>query len=373
MRQTPDRGKAAMDDYSVFFSTDIGLRRTENQDQVAAIRVNVNPSIGHSFIIIALSDGMGGMRDGKLCANKAIASFFYSAISNRHLDAEKRLELAAHAANNAVGELFNGTGGATLSVVCIGGDNKINTLNVGDSRIYATVEKPNREVIRLTVDDSLEELVGGHGKELLQFIGMGEGIKPHINNIHSDVKNIVITSDGIHYVDQGTFYKILINSNTPSVAIDRLSALARWCGSPDNASLSIVDVGAALNSLQDIRDAGVEIADSFTSTNFLWIRESSLDEEIAKKNENFPYKRADILDKNCEDCEVDPRHVDANENHDDEVKNNIPTEKKADHDSGPKQSPQKRKRKPRAPKEKKVESSNPQLLIEIDTKLISDN
>jgi hypothetical protein len=63
-------------------------------------------------------------------------------------------------------------------------------------------------------DDSLEAL-GGRGKGLLQFIGMGESIKPHIHEVDSINENIILTSDGIHFISHNAFEEILLNSPNP--------------------------------------------------------------------------------------------------------------------------------------------------------------
>lgn len=93
---------------------------------------------------------------------------------------------AVSAANESVFRFAGGKGGATLSAVVLGGGGAAFVAHVGDSRVYSF--GPNMRVERLTKDDSLAEAVGGHGRELLQFIGMGPEMQPFISEIPSGSK-----------------------------------------------------------------------------------------------------------------------------------------------------------------------------------------
>jgi PPM family protein phosphatase len=272
-RPSPDRSMHAPGDMPVVVSSDLGQSRRENQDRVAVMRVSPGGNT-KPFIAIALADGMGGMRDGTLCAVMTISSFFFGLIKFRGLPPESRLERAAALANDDVFAFTGSQGGATLSAVLFTPDNEPLALNIGDSRIYAThgLEKETG-VRRVTVDDSMEEAIGGHGKELLQFIGMGRGIQPHLHPLETDTKRILITSDGVHFINNSTIYDLIINSADSKQLVERLGALVRWCGAPDNASMVVTSISAVQKAFWLNDEPVVQIWDHSGSLDITWLKE----------------------------------------------------------------------------------------------------
>ncbi|MFL9951953.1 protein phosphatase 2C domain-containing protein [Paraburkholderia nemoris] len=249
-------------------ATDIGASREENQDRVGAMRVYPQSRTAEPFIVVAVADGMGGMRDGAGCAARTLAVFFASMADTEIADPVRRVEFAAHQANAAVFDLYGGSGGATLSAICVALTGKAALVNVGDSRIYGGSEKDAPPIQRLTVDDSLEEAVGGHGRELLQFVGMGDGLKAHVSLIKPDTQRLLITSDGIHFISHDALCDIFWKAPDIYRAAERLTAMARWCGSPDNASLAVVDLKRLRDDFGSATDASVSVWDSFSSAEF---------------------------------------------------------------------------------------------------------
>ena len=261
--------------------TDVGLVREENQDRVAAMRVNANSALSQPFLVIALTDGMGGMANGAECAARALAAFFNAVIRFRHKPAKERLAVAAGEANRFVYEYSNGNGGATLSALLVDVDQQVFTLNVGDSRIYALCKGGEEKALRLTTDDSLEEVVGGHGKELLQFIGMGDGLIPHVSKPSENLERVVITSDGVHFIGSELLSDILQHSEKHGEVVDRLITLAKWRGAPDNASAAVVFLKPLLNSFPRSEESGVEIWDSFGALHVMWVKQDQFDQRNA--------------------------------------------------------------------------------------------
>lgn len=169
-RSAPNRALNQCFDLPIVLATDIGLQRSENQDRVAALRINSKGSGGRPLIAVAVVDGMGGMRDGGQCATLALSSFFFALTLYRGFDLYRRATAAIAYANDQVFKFASGKGGSTFSALLIDHDRRPLLINIGDSRIYAF--GGNSPVERLTRDDSLAEAVGGHGRELLQFVGM---------------------------------------------------------------------------------------------------------------------------------------------------------------------------------------------------------
>jgi PPM family protein phosphatase len=243
-RAGPERSVNQCFDLPIVLATDIGLQRSENQDRVAALRIGTRTSGGQPLIAVAVADGMGGMRDGGKCATLALSSFFYALTIYRGHDIQRRANAAISYANDEVFRFAAGKGGATLSSMLLDHELRPFIVNLGDSRIYGF--GAGTKVERLTRDDSLAEAVGGHGRDLLQFVGMGEGMQPHVQAIATGIRNLAITTDGIHFVEPPTLQNILSHTIELKSASERLAALARWCGGPDNASSAMVDLQSLL-------------------------------------------------------------------------------------------------------------------------------
>ncbi|HCS1722757.1 TPA: hypothetical protein OQP62_003297, partial [Salmonella enterica subsp. enterica serovar Typhi] len=107
-RSSAKSGINRPEDLNAVLSTDIGLVRAENQDLIAAIRVNTPSNVGNPFFAMALLDGMGGMQDGKQCATIALSTLFYSLIKFRSDPPESRLLKATLEANSVVYDYAKG-------------------------------------------------------------------------------------------------------------------------------------------------------------------------------------------------------------------------------------------------------------------------
>ncbi len=198
---------------------------------------------------------MGGLQDGALCAASTIAHFIASLLVTRSTSIMHEIEIAVREASDAVYQKYRGKGGATLSAVVVSSDGSAIGVNVGDSRIYASIKtQPEFKVARLTVDDTMKEAFGSEGNGLLQFIGVGGGIRPHIFDIDNQ-SLIALTTDGAHFVDQKIFSEIIDRSPDPKAIVERTIALSRWLGAPDNSSAAAVDLRALAKSYTDnLRD-----------------------------------------------------------------------------------------------------------------------
>lgn len=276
---------------SIVLSTDTGMTRQENQDRVAMIRVSAS-SHSSPFVVVALADGMGGMADGAECAVQSISVFFNAIVRLRNYPPQEMLRMASLEANMAVFALAGGRGGATLSAIFISNNAPLISLNVGDSRIYGKRKAAIDPIVRLTIDDNLEEAVGGTGTELLQFSGMGRGLQPHIKPIPSDIDRLMITSDGVHFISKDVLNEILFNTEDISEISKQLLTYARWRGSPDNASIAIVDVKEVLQGLK-YEASGIELANPSGMLEIAWIKLDASEpaaytpqhSEIASKNQ----------------------------------------------------------------------------------------
>jgi serine/threonine protein phosphatase PrpC len=231
----PDKAVQHLSELSLVLSTDIGLKREENQDCLAAVRVHPQNPSSMPFLCVVVSDGMGGMVNGAECASITVAGMLGSLIRNPDGPAEKRLYNAAMEANGLVHRFAGGRGGATLSAVLVEASGAAYSVNVGDSRIYGI---RGTSLERLTKDDTLQEAFGGHGRELVQFIGVGQALMPHTRQLPFDNESFLLTTDGIHFIEKSLFEEIIFNAQDLRRIADRVTALSRWLGGRDNASIA---------------------------------------------------------------------------------------------------------------------------------------
>lgn len=296
-RSTIGRKMVAFNNSTVALATDLGLKRRENQDRVAALSFRSKNS---KYYLIAVADGMGGMKDGEESAVIALSSFFSAALENVELGPEYFLKDAVVFANETVYALTKSRGGSTLSALLINSDGMDMTVNVGDSRIYAK-KSDSHEVVRLSVDDSLAEAFGSHGRDLLQFIGMGEGIKPHISFLDDNYLHAYLMTDGIHFIEPNTLSDIVAEADNAIQVVERLIAVSRWCGGPDNASICAIDLDA-FDFQECSSDSTVAtLFDPFGVSNFIFEQSVNVDSEsshgsdvsteVIEKRARQPFKK----------------------------------------------------------------------------------
>lgn len=289
------RGLHSINSGAIAIATDLGLKRAENQDRAAVMKFRSSTAF---YSLFAVVDGMGGMRDGEQAAELAISTFFSSILESIHLGSEQAITQATLAANNAVFAFANGKGGSTLSALLLCSDDVNVTVNVGDSRIYAKDSLLNK-LVRLSVDDSLAEAVGGSGTELLQFIGMGEGIKPHVTPLMSRVSQVYLTTDGVHYIEPKTLSDIVENAGRVNQIVERLIATARWCGGPDNASICAVDLELLTFEEHVDETTVIQVSDPYTSMQFIWGRTHVVPQashHVNNQNKNREEKAAKVIE-----------------------------------------------------------------------------
>ena len=227
--------------------SDVGLIRSENQDRAVAVQVAKLRPGSPSFTCLAVSDGMGGMFAGEACAIITLSSFVSGLLSAHRLSAIERLQAAARAANSAVYAFAQGKGGATLSAVLVEETGRSWHVNVGDSRVYI-VSEARQKLDRVTVDDTLQEAFGGHGRELVQFVGIGPALLPRVGELPRDADQVFITSDGAHYFSPELLEQLILRAGEPRRAAERIVAVSRWLGGPDNATVAAFRPGDLIGS-----------------------------------------------------------------------------------------------------------------------------
>lgn len=246
----PETKKAvtALDTWAAL-GTLAGMVRTENQDRL--LGGEFTSIDGRVFRMIAISDGMGGLRHGQEAAALTLSSFLWY-LTSFNGPMRERLIKAAHFANSQVEKDLKGESGATLSAVVVMDKSHVLTINVGDSRIYGYDDDGG--LTQLSTDDTLAGLanqgivVDSHhnANALLQHIGMGDGLEPHVEELYSDqVYNFfILTTDGVHWVGNKLISLIAENAADHIQLTRRLLSLAEMTGAHDNASLATISAGS---------------------------------------------------------------------------------------------------------------------------------
>lgn len=223
----------------------IGRVRKENQDRaiVAEFLFAEKPQLDRT--LLAVCDGIGGMANGALAAEIAIASMvnciFESILAHSDVD----LAVAAERANRDVFKELKGKGGSTLVAVLLDPWKNSRGVSIGDSRVYEAVS--GRELHQLTNDDNLGALAGvpngmqvdpSQASHLTQFVGMGDGIAPNIFSLSGDADRVLLMSDGVHaYSEVLKEYVSRIEEDLPLV--QSLLVAANHLGGRDNGTVLV--------------------------------------------------------------------------------------------------------------------------------------
>ena len=302
MRRTMNSAIRRVGDLPLVIGSDIGAVRKENQDRIAVLRVQ--DSKDQSSIVAVLCDGMGGMSEGNACACHAISSFLSACIQAKNIPLNERAAFAAQEANKAVHALFQARGGATLSAILYDSTVGMVAVNVGDSRIYTYQDG---QLNQITTDDTIAGLLKGENfnrNELLQFIGVGDGLEPHIIGLPKSYELIIMTSDGIHFIDKSFMQMVFHTAKDPALSVKRLIEISKWCGGSDNAS--IVAISSFPEPMSAIYDAAtIQIWDPFGELQIV-IPESP---EFWRNNSNLISSAAPVLQELSHEEKKSPRPV----------------------------------------------------------------
>lgn len=249
MRRTPAAGVRRVIHLAAAVASETGNVRTENQDK--AVIVRGKDTKGNEYTLAIVSDGIGGMHDGAGCAATAIGAFVAMIewqAKKFDTDINSWLYNASLVANDAVYEKYKGNGGATLVAVLIHPETPTCWLSIGDSRVYSA---SGINLNQLSVDDTIagqlgknEELYPEQSK-LLQFIGMGSDLEPHISIVDdNNINSLILTTDGVHYLSPSPNWlgKVIGNSQDSGSCVKRLVDLAMWCGGQDNATVVMLSL-----------------------------------------------------------------------------------------------------------------------------------
>ena len=227
-------GSQRVSSFPIAWTSTKGHVRTENQDRVLVARSS-------DLALAVLADGMGGMRAGSRVAEvAAAAAAAWCMFSSPNQAIDGLLSQALEYANDEVFKQFRGEGGAAV-VIAAQRAGAWWTAHAGDARAYHLRETTLEQ---LTVDDTvkgqLDKLGYSHSEApetgLLQFVGVGAELEPHVRAVPSGGRGLILTSDGIHSLPCYVFEWVVKHARQLQASTERLAQVSEWHGGHDNAT-----------------------------------------------------------------------------------------------------------------------------------------
>ena len=236
----------------VWGMTDVGLCRKENQDAYAFLE---HPVTGHTICVVC--DGMGGPAGGKMASRIAVDTFLaeLEKVLTKGMTPQQLREASSYAvslANKAIREAAKDTEeyanmGTTL-VSAVTYPDGVAVINVGDSRAYHITREGIRQVSRdhSVVEDMVEkgDLTRDEARHhprrnlITRALGTEPGVAADAFPLKWQQGDfLLLCSDGLINTvsDQELLFEV-IHSEPLDTCLDRLLALSRQRGAPDNVT-----------------------------------------------------------------------------------------------------------------------------------------
>ena len=236
----------------VFSATDIGLKRTMNQD---FIFTSEGP-VGNLPNLFVVADGMGGHNAGDFASRYGVSVLVESVRKDKNFNPVKILRNAIEAANR---EIFSQAqmdpdmaGMGTTTVVCTVVGGYAYVANVGDSRLYVA----GSDLTQITQDHSLiaemvrlGELTPEQGRNhpdkniITRAVGTSEEVRIDFFDIKLEAGNqVLMCSDGLtNMVEDSRILEILKDTDTDS-KVQKLIDEANANGGKDNIAVVLVEM-----------------------------------------------------------------------------------------------------------------------------------
>jgi len=247
----------------VFSKTDIGKKRSENQDRVWSSLLSTGEAgAKDDAATVVLCDGMGGENAGSFASettvnfiSERIKRGFRPEMGNNSI--RNLLITSVTAANTLVYDLaefdHSMIGMGTTCVCAIVYDGRAYIVNVGDSRVYHAfgdsiqqITKDHSYINKLIEDGQItEEESKTHPKRncLTRAVGAESLLTPDYYELElQDDSILMLCSDGLHsYGEDINIAEIIINNPINKVC-DKLIEYALENGGRDNITVAVISV-----------------------------------------------------------------------------------------------------------------------------------
>ncbi|MBN2796726.1 MAG: Stp1/IreP family PP2C-type Ser/Thr phosphatase [Clostridia bacterium] len=232
--------------FQVAFKTDVGLKRTNNQDTILVCK---------DIQLCIVADGMGGYKGGEIASLLAVQAIEDTVRSSEDRNPQTLLISAINNANKniylrACDEPDLKGMGTTCSMVLI--DDQIHIAHVGDSRVYFITD----EIKQVTLDHTLvEDLIKrgeinrsearNHPKRNVITRAVGsdpEVLVDYAAYSLSETEKVLICSDGLTGKITDNELLEIILKNDLQEAVDQMIQLANERGGSDNISVILLSL-----------------------------------------------------------------------------------------------------------------------------------
>ncbi len=249
-------------------SSHVGRVRSNNQDAAQSLFVTSESSEDHpDFGVFVVADGMGGHHDGEKASAitaRTVTSYImkkiYLPMFSGDEDAERIpiSEALVDSIKNANQKVIENVpeGGTTATVVAIIGD-LAHFAHVGDSRAYLITKKEMEQVTRdhslvqrlIELGQLTPEEAEEHPQKnvLYRALGQNETLEVDSKALRLPAgSRLLLCSDGLWgMVPQSDIYEVVMNTNDPQQACEKLVALANAKGGTDNITAIIIQVSSS--------------------------------------------------------------------------------------------------------------------------------
>ena len=229
-------------EYKYFSVTNIGLKRSDNEDSFGIFEID-------NGILAIVCDGLGGNKAGDIASQLSVKSVYEFFKSSTQFDYSERIRSAIHEANLRVLDKASTSndfkGMATTIEVLFLLDNTVYCGHVGDSRMYCL---ENGNLKQITKDHSLVQKLVDEGyltlseaenhpnkNIIMRALGDNTSIEIDLCKIDLNVKDnylFFLCTDGVTAVVKDDELREIL-SNYDNIK-DTLSELIKERGAPDN-------------------------------------------------------------------------------------------------------------------------------------------
>jgi serine/threonine protein phosphatase PrpC len=240
-------------------ATDLGLRRQNNEDSYGCWLADDPDELARRGLLLAVADGMGGSKGGEVASRITIETLLHDYRSAAGTDVADNLRAAVTSANRLVyreGQAHPDLAGmGTTCTAAVLRGREITVAHVGDSRAYVVRGGRTRQ---LTHDHSLvgqmvrnRQLTAEQARTdprrnvVTRSVGIDADLEVDAERIeeplaHGDV--VVLCTDGLHGVVRDDELGATVSDYDLEGACNRLVALARERGAPDNLTLILARI-----------------------------------------------------------------------------------------------------------------------------------
>jgi len=242
--------------FRVAIATDVGLRRTQNEDQHGSWIPSSSDELERRGTLVVVADGMGGSQAGEVASRVAVETVVKCYRAAPGEDPAADLRWAVEEANRTIHELGRtsfdlGGMGTTLTALVVRGTEAF-VAHVGDSRAYRVSQG---SISQLTQDHSLvAQLVREHAltaeqarvdprrNVVTRSVGVGEAVEVDAFRVSTPLQvgdTLILCSDGLHGQVTDLEIATLATGADLGEACQRLISAANQRGGPDNITVAI--------------------------------------------------------------------------------------------------------------------------------------